>query len=134
MLPVQEGKNKPSLVRDGWVVWFWGSGCSAVMAWVMEMATFDIFFSPAATSCAPNEPLSCCHTSVPSIPVVCLPATALYADLSWSSQASRRGMWEKMGSQCQCVPKDSDKNSGEQLLFLAGTPRTWWRGQVAHYL
>lgn len=66
--------------------------------------------------------------------MVSLSATVLYADFSLSSQASREGMWEKMGSQCQCVLKDRDKNSGEQLVFLAGTPRTWWRGQVAHYL
>lgn len=86
---------------------------------------------PAA---APNEPLCSCHATIPSIPVVTIPATALYADFPWSGQGSRGGIWERMGSQCHHVPMDGGKDGGEQLVFLASTPSTRRRGPAAHYL
>lgn len=67
--------------------------CSAVVAWVMEMAHTQSLLQPLLwPAVAPNELLSSCCTTVPSILVVTITATALYADFPWSSQRTREGM------------------------------------------
>lgn len=105
-----------------------------MMAWVMEMAhTHCLLQLLLRPTVAPNEPWSSCHTAVPSIPVVTIPATALYEDLPWSSQGSREGMWESMGSWWQRVPVDGGEDDGEQPVFPPAHPGHG-RGREAHYL
>lgn len=76
-------KNCPWAGREGCCSQ--GLGCSAVVAWVMEMAHTQSLLQPLLwPAVAPNELLSSCHTTVPSILVVTITATALYADFPWS--------------------------------------------------
>lgn len=68
-----------------------------MMACVMEMAHTRCLLQPLLQPAVdPNEPLCCCHNTVPSISMMTLPSTALCADFPWSSQRSREGMWERM--------------------------------------
>lgn len=106
-LPVQ-GENIPSWGEGGWMLQAWGSGCSTVMPWVVEMAH---------THC-------CLLQQAPvqlSIQAVTIPDAVLHTDFPRPSQKKREGIWERIGSCCQCAPVDGVR-----------TVASSWCSQPAH--